>query len=85
MSRPSAPRLVAPLLAALLLAGCCCGKKYQTVVEAIDEAPPPRPLAPPVPPVDEHTRLVMRHVHLRQADTFFLDVRHLLGEMVPSG
>jgi hypothetical protein len=26
----------------------------------------------------------MRHVHLRQADTFFLDVRHLLGVMHPT-
>ncbi|HEV8240948.1 MAG TPA: hypothetical protein VGS57_16400 [Thermoanaerobaculia bacterium] len=73
------------MLAALFAAGCCCGNKYQTVVEVIDEAQPPAPLQPPVPPVDEHTRLVMKHVYLRQADTFFLDVRHLLGEMVPTG
>jgi len=75
----------AVLLLALLVTGCCCGNKYQTVLEVIDEAQPPAPLQPPVPPVDEHTRLVMKHVYLRQADTFFLDVRHLLGEMVPTG
>jgi hypothetical protein len=75
----------ATLLAALLVSGCCCGNKYQTVVEVLDEAQPPAPLQPPVPPVDEPTRLVMRHVYLRQADTFFLDVRRLLGEMVPTG
>jgi hypothetical protein len=73
------------LILALLVAGCCCGNKYQTVLEVIDEAQPPAPLQPPVPPVDEHTRLVMHNVYLRQADTFFLDVRHLLGEMVPTG
>ena len=75
----------APLLLALLVAGCCCGNKYQTVVEVLDEAQPPAPLQPPVPPVEQHTRLLMRHVYLRQADTFFLDVRRLLGEMVPTG
>jgi hypothetical protein len=72
-------------LAALAVAGCCCGKRYRTVVEVVDEAQPPAPLAAPVPPAREPTRLAMRHVHLRQADTFFLDVRHLLGEMVPTG
>ncbi len=70
---------------ALLVSGCCCGNKYQTVVEVLDEAQPPAPLQPPVPPVEQHTRLLMRHVYLRQADTFFLDVRRLLGEMVPTG
>jgi hypothetical protein len=83
MPRPRSA--VVPLVAALLVAGCCCGKKYQTFVEVIDEAQPPAPLQPPVPPVEEHTRLVMKHVYLRQADTFFLDVRHLFGEMVPTG
>jgi hypothetical protein len=78
-------RLLAPLLACLALAGCCCGKKYQTVVETIDEVQPPAPLTPPVPPPGEPTRLVMHHVHFRQADTFFLDVRRLLGAMVPTG
>jgi hypothetical protein len=81
-----ARRSLAPVLvAALLVAGCCCGNKYQTVVEVLDEARPAPPLQPPVPPVDEHTRLLMRHVYLRQADTFYLDVRRLLGEMVPTG
>lgn len=75
----------AALLLAFLVTGCCCGNKYQTIVEVIDEAQPEAPLKPPVPPVDEHTRLVMRNVYLRQADTFFLDVRHLLGEMVATG
>lgn len=70
------------LLAAALLAGCCCGQGYTTAREVIDEAQPVPPLQPPVPPVDEHTRLVMRNVHLRQADTFFLNVRRLLGEMI---
>lgn len=78
-------RCLAPALAVALLVGaCCCGKKYRTVVEVIDEAQPPAPLVPPVPPDDTPTRLVMNHVHLRQGDTFFLDVRHLLGEMVPT-
>jgi hypothetical protein len=78
-------RHAALLLAALAVSACCCGKKYQTFVEVIDEAQPPAPLTSPVPPVETHTRLVMRNVHLRQADTFFLDVRHLLGEMVATG
>ena len=82
---PRRTSLLSPLLAALFVAGCCCGNKYQTVLEVLDEAQPPAPLQPPVPPVDEHTRLLMRHVYLRQGDTFFLDVRRLLGEMVPTG
>jgi hypothetical protein len=75
----------AVLLAALYLSSCCCGNKYQTVVEVLDEAQPAAPLQPPVPPVEAHTRLVMHRVYLRQADTFFLDVRQLFGEMVATG
>ena len=46
-------RLPLPLLAAMLVAGCCCGNKYRTVVEVLDEAQPPAPLTPPSPPADE--------------------------------
>jgi hypothetical protein len=78
-------RLLPAAIGALLVGACCCGNKYQTVVEVIDEAQPPAPVVAPVPPPGEPTRLVMRHVHFRQADTFFLDVRSLLGAMVPTG
>jgi len=72
------------LLAAVFLAGCCCHPRYQVPREVIDEAQPPAPIVPPVPPERETTRLVMKHVRLRQADTFFVDVRHLLGLMLPA-
>lgn len=70
---------------AALLAGCCCGLDYTTAREVIDEAQPPVALEPPVPPRDGLTRLVMRNVRLRQADTFVLEIRDLFGEMVGLG
>jgi hypothetical protein len=70
------------LLAAAVLAGCCCGQGYVTAREVIDEAQPTPPLQPPVPPTHQPTTLLMKNVQLRQADTFFLEVRHLLGLMI---
>ena len=70
------------LLAGALLAGCCCGQGYTTAREVIDEAQPVPSLEPPVPPTHQPTTLLMKNVHLRQADTFFLEVRHLLGLMI---
>jgi len=72
------------LLAAAFLVGSRHGPRQEPPREVIDEAQPPAPLLPPVPPAHVATRLVMRHVRLRQADTFYIDVRHLLGRMLPS-
>ena len=79
-------RGILPLLAAFVATGCCCrSAKYRVPLEVIDEAQPPVRLEPPVPPPHERTRIVMRHVRLRPADTFYVDVRHLLGLMIATG
>ena len=82
---PRRAAAVLPLIAAMFVAGCCCGNRYQPCVEVLDEAQPPAPLAAAGRRRDEHDAAADRHVYLRQADTFFLDVRRLLGEMVATG